>query len=501
MKIKKEEFLYFSNILSLIRIPLVIPIFFLIQQNDTLSNILIIFVGLLLMLTDYLDGYFSRKLNQITELGKILDPVADKISMAIVLYLLIVYREFPITIVAILIYRDIIIVLLGLIITKKTKKVISSNVWGKWNTTIIAFTGLIWIISTGNYLITILVFASYAILIISSLNYYFIGERLLFSKRSHKYLFRIFIALFTFIVFTQFSKINFNKEYRVFRSDTNVENADSLLNQYAPNIYLTQDETYFPVPVESFINKSLLMKKSSFIVFDDEISSGSEINSKFNEVLSTSYYIKLNRGLFESVSGLFNEVSRELTVTVYTSAMNVYSNGTKYTVLQYWFFFWASNAGSTDILFHECDWEMVMYLLDEKSIPIKAGYSQHYYGTVRNWNDIELFNGKPNVYFSYGGHSAHFSKGNHTAFFDPHKNIPLGNDLCTNEKLLTPKEYRQVKIGESTGWINFEGYWGIPITANIEGPKYRNPKNSSLSMWSNPLAWFNKFEKKIVLGE
>ena len=50
-------------------------------------------------------------------------------------------------------------------------------------------------------------------------------------------------------------------------------------------------------------------------------------------------------------------------------------------------------------------------------------------------------------------------------------------------------------IDDSIDWINFKGLWGIPITTKLNGPKYRNPKNRTLSMWTNPLSWFEKYEK------
>ena len=36
-------------------------------------------------LTDFLDGYFARRLNQVTEFGKIIDPLADKVCIGIII--------------------------------------------------------------------------------------------------------------------------------------------------------------------------------------------------------------------------------------------------------------------------------------------------------------------------------------------------------------------------------------------------------------------------------
>lgn len=101
------------TILTLSRVPLLFIIVVLLFLNfpgkSTLAFILFIFAGL----TDWLDGYLARKLNQVTNLGKLMDALADKIIMlgmfiallaldilpdwTIILVLLIVSRELLVT--------------------------------------------------------------------------------------------------------------------------------------------------------------------------------------------------------------------------------------------------------------------------------------------------------------------------------------------------------------------------------------------------------------------
>lgn len=71
------------NILSLIRICLIPLIVYLYLFTDLswLSGIFIILSGL----TDMIDGYIARKFNQISDLGKILDPIADKLTLLSIL--------------------------------------------------------------------------------------------------------------------------------------------------------------------------------------------------------------------------------------------------------------------------------------------------------------------------------------------------------------------------------------------------------------------------------
>ena len=71
------------NILSLIRICLIplIVYLYLFTNLNWLSGIFIILSGL----TDMIDGYIARKFNQISDLGKILDPIADKLTLLSIL--------------------------------------------------------------------------------------------------------------------------------------------------------------------------------------------------------------------------------------------------------------------------------------------------------------------------------------------------------------------------------------------------------------------------------
>ncbi len=75
------------NLLSLLRI-LVIPFFayFFIQGNAVLAIVMLALSGI----SDFLDGKIARKFNQVSDLGKVLDPVADKltqITLAILLFI------------------------------------------------------------------------------------------------------------------------------------------------------------------------------------------------------------------------------------------------------------------------------------------------------------------------------------------------------------------------------------------------------------------------------
>jgi CDP-diacylglycerol--glycerol-3-phosphate 3-phosphatidyltransferase len=78
----------FPNLLSLARI-LVIPILvYLLTFSDPRSSLLTAALFILASLTDYFDGYLARRNKSISDIGKILDPLADKLMVGSVLIML-----------------------------------------------------------------------------------------------------------------------------------------------------------------------------------------------------------------------------------------------------------------------------------------------------------------------------------------------------------------------------------------------------------------------------
>jgi CDP-diacylglycerol--glycerol-3-phosphate 3-phosphatidyltransferase len=77
------------NQLTLLRI-LLIPVFVLVFYSSlSWNNYFACLVFALAAVTDILDGYLARKLNQTSSLGAFLDPVADKLMVAVVLVLIV----------------------------------------------------------------------------------------------------------------------------------------------------------------------------------------------------------------------------------------------------------------------------------------------------------------------------------------------------------------------------------------------------------------------------
>lgn len=97
--------------------------------------------GLLLFaaLTDLLDGYLARIMNEVSEFGKIIDPLADKIAVGVVCLILMVQGKVPLWFFVVAISRDILIFLGGLYIRRKRGVTLQSNMFGKWTVTSVAF--------------------------------------------------------------------------------------------------------------------------------------------------------------------------------------------------------------------------------------------------------------------------------------------------------------------------------------------------------------------------
>lgn len=131
-KLLKEIYLL-PNLISLFRLFLIIPFIFLFElmRVDNGYRYYILFVIFIAFLSDLLDGYVARKTNQISELGKIIDPLADKVLVVFIVFNLFTMDMIPSFYFWIIIFRDVIIFIGGLFVKKRVGKVLPSNRLGK----------------------------------------------------------------------------------------------------------------------------------------------------------------------------------------------------------------------------------------------------------------------------------------------------------------------------------------------------------------------------------
>ena len=129
IQIASRDFFYISNILSVSRLITVPFIFYFIYREQWIYAIV---CGAIAVITDLLDGFCARRLEQHTELGYILDPVADKLALfAAVSALALLKSTFPVWAFLVIVIRDVSILIGNGILAYKAKMITRSNLWGK----------------------------------------------------------------------------------------------------------------------------------------------------------------------------------------------------------------------------------------------------------------------------------------------------------------------------------------------------------------------------------
>ena len=127
------------NILTCLRV-LLIPVFMVLAyQNNMPCDIAALIVYVVACLTDYVDGYLARKNNQVTNFGKFMDPVADKLLVMAALLLFVEDGTIAAWMVAVILGREFIVSALRMVAAAEGL-VIAANKWGKAKTVITMIT-------------------------------------------------------------------------------------------------------------------------------------------------------------------------------------------------------------------------------------------------------------------------------------------------------------------------------------------------------------------------
>lgn len=132
LKFKKEEIWSIPNIMGYFRI-LLIPVFcwlFFTAQEDG-GYYMAAAVVLVSTVTDFLDGFVARRFHMVTELGKFIDPVADKLTHGALVICL--ASRYPLlwAAVALMVLKEGYMALMGIIKLKKGKKLDGAMWYGK----------------------------------------------------------------------------------------------------------------------------------------------------------------------------------------------------------------------------------------------------------------------------------------------------------------------------------------------------------------------------------
>lgn len=127
------------NLLCYFRIILIPLIYYLLVKDNSTYHIIAFVLIFLGIQSDVLDGYLARRLNQVTDLGKILDPLSDKMALFVFLLFTMIHRDFPIWAGVSIIIKDFLTLSFGLYYIRKKGLVPFSDRWGKYSTHIWAF--------------------------------------------------------------------------------------------------------------------------------------------------------------------------------------------------------------------------------------------------------------------------------------------------------------------------------------------------------------------------
>jgi CDP-diacylglycerol--glycerol-3-phosphate 3-phosphatidyltransferase len=162
-----------SNLLSISRIVLTVPIILLLFQEGNTARWMALFLIAIAMATDSLDGKLARMRNEVTEEGKFLDPLADKIAVGIIVVVLAFTGDLPWWFVGIILGRDLLIILAGIYIKTQYGVLFPSNYWGKWAVTVIAVTIFVILLPVEGLEIveTVLIAVSLILLAASTISY------------------------------------------------------------------------------------------------------------------------------------------------------------------------------------------------------------------------------------------------------------------------------------------------------------------------------------------
>ncbi len=182
---------YVPNLLTIIRI-LIVPFYIWLTffEKTDFSLKLAFALFIIASLTDYLDGYLARKYKAITDFGKIMDPLADKILVICALAALAsnVFSYINWWIFSIIVFREVSVTVLREVYAKKGIY-IAANKWGKIKT-VLQMTGIITVLFYHSFLkphisfhpivdkvILIYFWLTALVTVLSGLNYFFIKRK------------------------------------------------------------------------------------------------------------------------------------------------------------------------------------------------------------------------------------------------------------------------------------------------------------------------------------
>ncbi len=136
LQTRQDRIMTLANAISISRIFLAIPLVLLfedISKGEPGKLWWAFGLIIIIVLTDFLDGYVARKAEETTNFGKLIDPVADKVCMMVVMIYLIISYKLPFLLFFVtLAIRDVFLIIIGVYLMFSQEEVFQSNRSGKW---------------------------------------------------------------------------------------------------------------------------------------------------------------------------------------------------------------------------------------------------------------------------------------------------------------------------------------------------------------------------------
>ena len=143
-KFNKKDIWSIPNILCYVRFAL-IPVFVVIyiradSSREYLQAAAVVFIS---GLTDFLDGFIARSFHMTTDLGKLIDPMADKLTQVSLIFVLAVKIKWMILLLVLFVVMQLFMLVAGIAMLKKDKRLNGSKWFGKVSTTVFYATMLV----------------------------------------------------------------------------------------------------------------------------------------------------------------------------------------------------------------------------------------------------------------------------------------------------------------------------------------------------------------------
>lgn len=176
-----------ANKLTCLRMILVVPFLIFASLRYCFSGIyslpfmiIAVIIFVFACITDYFDGKIARATNTVTDFGKLLDPLADKLLTFSLLFVLVRYNRISILLVCIMLAREFIVTYERIYLTKQGYGVMPASIYGKIKTVVTMITlVIIMILPAIKILYSILILPSCILTVLSGVDYHIKADKML----------------------------------------------------------------------------------------------------------------------------------------------------------------------------------------------------------------------------------------------------------------------------------------------------------------------------------